>query len=490
MGKMAIVDVGSNSLRTVIYEINKDLTFNILDEDKRVIRLGEYLDEENYLVDEGVELAINELLGFKLLYEAYEVKDVYAVATEAIRKAKNKIEICERIKKEIEIDIRILTGEEEAYYGYFSIKNTIDKKNALLVDIGGSSLEITSMKNGEIKNSISLPLGSIVLSNKFIGEYKSERIDEFIYSELNKINWIKECSGLDIIGVGGTIRAIGKISRKRNEYPLNLSNNYKVNIEEVREICDLVSSLSIEERLEIKGIPKDRVDILPVPLKAIESIMKYCGSSNIIICEGGIREGLIYSNVLKDNEIDILDYSLKMIRNSIGLNNNRRNELIMILSNELHNSLGGSKEEKEIIKATAYLYDVGKIINSKSCHKNTFNLITAMGINGLSHEDIIKVAYTASLIWKEDFKLSKEYRKLIKEQHKQQCQSLASIVNIAFNIVRYLNEKIEEIDITCEGNWVSIKLPKYVCGYISRNITFDMKDNIRKSYNKVIMFVQ
>ena len=167
MERRAIIDIGSNSVRLIIYKINGDSTFKVLNEAKRTIRLGSYLTESDYLADSGLDILLNVLKEFKGICERYEVLEIYVVATEAIRRSINKHHICNKIKLDLGLKVNILSGWEEAKYGYLAIKNSMTEKDAILLDLGGSSMEITLMENEKLKESISLPLGSIPLTKMF-----------------------------------------------------------------------------------------------------------------------------------------------------------------------------------------------------------------------------------------------------------------------------------------------------------------------------------
>jgi exopolyphosphatase/guanosine-5'-triphosphate,3'-diphosphate pyrophosphatase len=167
MKNIAVIDIGSNSMRVLVYEIYENNSFKIIDEEKRMTRLGQFIDNRNNLSDEGIQKLLITLDFFKILCDKNNVVEIIVVATEAVRRAENKNEILALVKNNINLDIRILSGLEESAYGYTTIKATMDIDNAILIDIGGSSMEITLVKDKKISNGISLPLGSIPLTRLF-----------------------------------------------------------------------------------------------------------------------------------------------------------------------------------------------------------------------------------------------------------------------------------------------------------------------------------
>ena len=300
MGIKAIIDIGSNSVRLIIYEINGDSTFKVLNEEKRTIRLGSYLTESDYLADNGLHILLNVLRVFKNICERYDVGEIYVAATEAIRRSINKHHICNKIKLDLGLKVNILSGWEEAKYGYLAIKNSMTEKDAILLDLGGSSMEITLMENEKLKESISLPLGSIPLTKMFNNlECKEKEIElnKFIYDKLNEIPWLKKNNELNVIGIGGIAKHIGRVSKVDEDYPKELLHNYSMTRDEISKIYVEFLKLPMSERSKFKGLSKKRSDIFAAPLGAIFLILKYFDSEKFIISAIGLREGIIYEKL-------------------------------------------------------------------------------------------------------------------------------------------------------------------------------------------------
>ena len=300
MERNAIIDIGSNSVRLIIYKINGDSTFKVLNEAKRTIRLGSYLTENEYLADSGVDILLNVLREFKGICERYEVVEIHVVATEAIRRAINKYDICNKIKVYLELEVNILSGWEEAKYGYLAIKNSMIEKDAILLDLGGSSMEITLMENGEIKDTVSLPLGSISLTkmfNNLESKYNESELNKFIYDKLDEISWLKKNNELNVIGIGGIAKHIGRVSKGDEDYPKELLHNYSMTRDEISKIYVEFLKLPMNKRSEFKGLSKKRAEIFAAPLGAILLILKYFNSEKFIISAIGLREGMIYENL-------------------------------------------------------------------------------------------------------------------------------------------------------------------------------------------------
>ena len=297
MERRAIIDIGSNSVRLIIYRIKGDSTFKVINEAKRTIRLGSYLREDDYLSESGLNILLKVLKVFKDICKRYEVLEIYVVATEAIRRSINKYDLCNKIKLDLGLEVNILSGLEEAKYGYLAIKNSMLEKNAVLLDLGGSSMEITLMENGEFKETISLPLGSIPLTKMFNNLESKEmeiELNKFIYDRLQEISWLKKNNNLNVIGIGGIAKHIGRVSKGNEDYPKELLHNYSMTRDEISKIYAEFLKLPIKERSNFKGLSKKRAEIFAAPLGAILVILKYFDSEKYIISAIGLREGIIY----------------------------------------------------------------------------------------------------------------------------------------------------------------------------------------------------
>lgn len=297
MERRAIIDIGSNSVRLIIYRIKGDSTFKVINEAKRTIRLGSYLREDDYLSESGLNILLKVLKVFKDICKRYEVLEIYVVATEAIRRSINKYDVCNKIKLDLGLEVNILSGLEEAKYGYLAIKNSMLEKNAVLLDLGGSSMEITLMENGEFKETISLPLGSIPLTKMFNNLESKEmeiELNKFIYDRLQEISWLKKNNNLNVIGIGGIAKHIGRVSKGNEDYPKELLHNYSITRDEISKIYAEFLKLTIKERSNFKGLSKKRAEIFAAPLGAILLILKYFDSEKYIISAIGLREGIIY----------------------------------------------------------------------------------------------------------------------------------------------------------------------------------------------------
>ena len=293
MKKLAAIDIGSNAMRLLInnvIEYNGVKLFKKVDIVRVPIRLGTEAFKEKNISEYTRKRLVQALHGYKHLIEAHEVVNYRGCATSAMREAKNGAEIIQQIKDETGIHIEIIDGKEEAEIIYANhIEKLIDDKQAYLyVDVGGGSTEITFFKNGIVQNSKSFNIGTIRILN--------DMISTPMWDELHQ--WLEETlqgQAIQIIGSGGNINKVAKISRKDPNKPLSfdyLNNYYKI-----------LKSYTYEERIIELDLNPDRADVIIPAMKIFTSIMKWSKAKHIYVPKIGLADGIIKELEKNENSL-------------------------------------------------------------------------------------------------------------------------------------------------------------------------------------------
>lgn len=501
MKNIAVIDIGSNSMRVLVYEIYEDNYYKIIDEEKRMTRLGEFITKSNTLSNQGIEKLLITLEFFKILCEKNNVVEIIVVATEAIRRAENKTEILSLVKEKLNLDIRILSGLEESAYGYLTIKSTIEINDALLIDIGGSSMEITLVKNKNILNGISIPLGSIPLTKLFPLNKRADNdvifeFRKFIFNEFDNLTWLQDAFDLPLIGIGGTARTIGKIHKKLINYPLDLLHNYSISMDEIMTMYNYIIKLDMDQKYKVKGLSKERADIFTAPFSALVMLMTYCNCPYLKISQYGIREGVLYEKLLGKSidNIDILDFSLNNILTTHDLNISHA-EKISDLSSVLYEYLNtpypkNSSLENKLLRISAKLHDTGVSISVKNSYKHGFYIIINSLIAGLTHKEILMVAYSVALSGKFDYKLTDEYKDFLTKEDILICKRLSLILCLAHKIDKYFYNSLTEVIIINEKDDFKLALPKISVKYMKDSLPPETEDLFAKCFSKKLSIVK
>ncbi|MBU3112545.1 exopolyphosphatase [Clostridium lacusfryxellense] len=500
MKRIGIIDIGSNSIRLVIVHINKDNSFRVVDEIKESVRLGKDMTEDGALNPTRINNAIYTLAFFKRLCIIQNITEILAVATEAVRKASNQIEFLNRVQSELSIEIRVLTGIEEAYYDYFGAINSMDFSDALIIDIGGSSSELIFVKQGKLKASISLPYGAINLTEKFSLQktmnIKSETaIKEFLTSMYKEIPWLKEVENVPIIGIGGTIRNIGKLHKKKTGYPIDNLHNYRIPTDEVIAIYDQVKVKDASQRKKLKGLSKERSDIFVGAATVLVTLIEYLNIKELHVCGSGLRDGFLYEYILKNKKpiIDVLDFSLKNNLLNYEIDLQHPNHVWMLtrtLYNQLKPIINITINPYKILKTAAMLHDIGIVISYYDHHKHSSYMIANSKINGLTHKEQLMASYIAALHRKNEFKINfKVYQNLITQQDLETIDKLSILLRISENLDRCLNGNIKMINCIIDIDTVTITVDSIADPILEVSAAIDCASSFEKTFNKKLIII-
>lgn len=290
---VGIIDLGSNSVRISIADTENGTTLYM---GKKAIKLSQGMNEDMMLKPDAVKRCVMTFFELKLIMEKYAVERVYAVATAAVRKAKNKSEFLEIMKKETGIEIRVLTGEEEAKLDFLGVMAATNISDTVILDTGGGSTEFIGVKNGEIIGAESVQLGSRSIKELFFKDGETQEGIENAKAEVksftDNIKWLDELSGVPVIGIGGSNRTIARISMGAEgaDKPIE---EYEMERETVFEIVEKIGKTPVEKRIDIKGITHDRIDIIYGGVLPLEYLLKKLGSKKFIVTDAGLRDGIL-----------------------------------------------------------------------------------------------------------------------------------------------------------------------------------------------------
>lgn len=499
MKKIGVIDIGSNSMRVIIVEINKNNSFRMIDQLKESVRLGMDMSENGDLNEFRIEKAMKALSNFKNLSTSLGANELIVVATEAVRKARNKNMFLEKVKKELNIEIRVLSGKEEAYYNYVGAINTIDLPNALIMDIGGASSELILVNNRKLKECISLPFGAINLTAKFnltnaLDNKAENKLINFLNSNYNKIPWLAYCRNLPFIGIGGTMRNICKISRKKNDYPLDINHNYCMEANEVMQIYNSVKIKDLEERKKIKGLSKNRADIFLGATAAIATLVQSCNINNVYISGNGLLEGLIYDYMLPEKNIidDILAFSLHNTITNFNLNESHAIQTFN-LSKSLYTQLEPIHNIKtssayKILKAASMLQDIGTNINLYGIHKHSFYIFLNSSLKGLSHKELLMAALVNIAIHKENLNINNSiYMKLLDKNDIDIILKLGVIIKLAKNLDRKMDNNVEDIKCQLTEDAACIKIKSKLPADLEITNALSASSYFQKIFKKTLL---
>ena len=287
--RRGVVDLGSNSVRLVVYEGDSRNPMPIFNE-KAVLRLGRGLQATGRLNDEGVAPALMVMRRYYLIAKAMGANPFEVLATAAVRDATNGTEFVARLQARMpEVPIRILSGQEEAQYAADGVLCGIPDADGILADIGGGSLEVVRLIDGVRGASQTLRLGVIRLADRASNNLDTAR--EIVDADTATVPWLKDGTGRDLYLVGGAWRALARIQIARDAYPLQMVHNYKLSAESARDLTNLIAATSPRALERVAGAPKRRLDDLPYAAVVLRRLLRATGARRVVFSASGLREG-------------------------------------------------------------------------------------------------------------------------------------------------------------------------------------------------------
>jgi exopolyphosphatase/guanosine-5'-triphosphate,3'-diphosphate pyrophosphatase len=467
--KIGIIDIGSNSIRLVIYEITPEGAHRIINEGKESARLSERIGSDGILARKDILSIVPILQRFKKLCELSGVDDIQAVATAAVRNAANSEEITTALSEKTGLTIRILSGEEEARFGFLGVINTMSITDGFIVDIGGGSTEISLFQSRKLLHSLSLPFGSVNMTKQFskdgmVSDDSMHRLRSLIEDAIKPYDWICHNPGLPLIGLGGTSRNLGKLDQKRRKYSMQLAHNYRMSDGSLDLFMGLLSDLPLEKRKKMDGLSKDRVDLIVPGLIILHTIFRITNASECLVSGSGLRDGLFFEYIRPHEPLipDIVEFSLLNLlmlhAPHTALHSSQVNAFAAILIDTLQSPVSSDvkeavnieikerNEERKLLHIAARLYKIGVSVNYYQYNKHTLYLLAQSRINGLTHRELILCSLIASYKAKgRVHSLALTHKDVLQESDEALIVRLGTLLQLAIALDRSETQPVEQL---------------------------------------------
>ena len=293
---VSVVDIGSNSVRLVIYE-NKQRDPGLLFNEKVLCGLGAAVSTTGAMDDVAVQRALDALRRFRAIGERLDALPLNTLATAAAREAENGPAFLKQAQKITGSKIRVLTGEEEAYYAARGLAAGLQSPHGIGGDLGGGSLELVSLlEKDQVKNRlrwVTLPLGGLRLSADSFGDVNTARA--IVRAQLDQVKWLGRAKDKTFYCVGGTWRAIARVHMAEQNYPMEVLHQYRITSDQAREICQRIASLPTETPLlGHEKISNSRREILPFGAIVLDELLEHLQVQHVKFSQFGIREGFLF----------------------------------------------------------------------------------------------------------------------------------------------------------------------------------------------------
>lgn len=460
--RLGVIDVGSNSVHMLIADVNRKGDIEVADRAKEMVRLGHKSFITGSLTEESMELTVRTLSYFKRLLEVRQVDRIRAVATSAVREARNRAVFIARIQKETGIALEVISGEEEARLIYRAARHALGLEGGphLLVDVGGGSVELVLVKDGAPLWMRSVKLGVARLTEQFLindppSPSERRRLEKHLESEIGELMRKARRVGVeDAVGTSGTINTLVAMARAARGEEVGRLHGASASAPEIaritRELCESRGDI----RAELPGIDAKRADLMPAAGILADFILRTSEARSLTACTWAMREGLL----LELAGVDERGGSVAARRRSVEALAQRFNgpnehgkqvaRLALALFDGVEELLGLPASVRELLEYAARLHDVGHSIDHDRHHRHSYYLIKNGEMLGFTPPEIEIIAQVARGHRKQAPSLDSLELRTLGAGKRKVVRGLAAIIRVADALDRSHFGVIEKLNVT------------------------------------------
>ena len=390
-GTVAVIDVGSNSIRLVVYKGPRRVPLPVLDE-KVPCGLGRGMDSGGRMSPQSVDLALRTVSRFVDIARSMRVSGIKAVATAAVRDAANGPDFKKAVERECGISLRVLSGMEEARLSALGTLCAIPDADGVMGDIGGGSLELVEIREGETGNHATLPLGTIPLLESGLGPEKARK--KLIAPRLDELPWLENARKKTFYAVGGSWRALAKRHMDAEDYPLRIVHGYSLSRSRALEMTQEVVDVSPGSVRSLWILGRNRVESVPYVAVLMKSLLKKTGVRDLMFCTYGLREGCIYDDLSPEQRsLDPLIVMCEEIAIKMGRSVEDGEAFCRWIESAMPDGCSGSARLR---LASCHLSDIGISEHPEYRAEQVFLRILRMPFVGITHPERVRVAFSVA----------------------------------------------------------------------------------------------
>jgi exopolyphosphatase/guanosine-5'-triphosphate,3'-diphosphate pyrophosphatase len=473
--RTAIIDIGSNSARMVVFEKSSRYAFHLIKEVKSRIRISEgAYEKDGFLQERALYRAFQALENFTQIIKALHCSKTLCVATSALRDAPNSNDFIQQIKQKLHLNIKVIDGDKEAYYGALSSINFLyPLQDAVTIDIGGGSTELAKIKEGKIVQTLSLDLGTVRLKELFFDKKISlKKLELFINKEIERIPEVFFSD--NIIAIGGTLRALSKAVMGKKDYPLKTVHAFEYHLEYYRYLIEQIIESNV---LELKdfGIRKDRFDTIREGCSIFLAVTQALHVKKVISNGTGVREGVFLEDLLKSSNYRFPKNfypSVKSLSDRFDKHQEDSNYISKValrLFDTLHYIHQIDSRFKKELDIACKLHSIGKSLSFYQEHLHSFYYILNNLNYNFSHKEKVLIAILVKY----------HTKKLPSFEDMQSYDELLPDLNIV-NWLSFIISLAKCLNITLAKSPLNMKYENHTLSIISKDNLYIAKECIKK----------
>ena len=462
--KLAAIDIGTNSIHMIIAEAFGRRSFDIIEREKEMAKLGAGVFASNHISDRAYQVGIETISRYVQLADRLGVDEIITAATSAIREAHNGEDFLNEVVAQTGLCPRIISGKEEARLIFLAVRNSIALKDdkALVLDIGGGSTEAVVGDRFRVFFKDSMPLGVLRLLDMFqdkgsVGSEGKGVLEAHIrFVAQNVLDRANEIGFDRVIGTSGTIRTMGEAALIADGESLRSVNSETVELKDIDRLTEQLLDLKLAERAGIEGISTKRADAIHLGGVLLVQLLQMAGVKEITLCDASLREGMILDYLERHTEEVVAFAEVKNLRHRKAAHlvykyesDWEENRHVANLALQLFDRTQAIHKygdyEREILEFASLLHDIGQFISFRQHHKNSRYIIKQTNPRGFTDEEILLIKYLVRYHCKaKPTKKHKKFKKLSKH-HRRIIKLLAGILRIAVALNKTKNQRVKQI---------------------------------------------
>jgi exopolyphosphatase / guanosine-5'-triphosphate,3'-diphosphate pyrophosphatase len=442
--RLAAIDVGSNSVHLLIADVSRDGHIEVIDRVKEMVRLGRRSFTTGVLSEEAMELAVRVLAHFRRIVEMRHVDRMRAVATSAVREARNRNQFIARVRSETGVPIEVISGREEARLIYHAAQHALGLEGGphLLVDLGGGSLELVLVRNRQALWMKSAKLGAARMAEQFLlsdppTSAQCERLLNHFEMEIGEHMRAARRSGVTrAIGTSGTINTLVAMARAIRGEELGSLHGSSATAAEIARLCRKIITSNTAMRLGLPGIDAKRVDQLPSAAMLADFVLRHSGAKELVACLWALREGMLLelAEATKRSAREIRSNSVKALATRFAdgnLHGRQVARLALMLFDATGVALELPESSRELLEYAALLHDIGHAIDHDRHNRHSYYLVKNADLLGFEPVEIEMIALALRAHRKQSAQLDSPEWEALSAGKRRVARGMAAILRIA-----------------------------------------------------------
>jgi len=474
--RLAVVDLGSNSFRLVVFTA-RDGWWKRTDEIYEAVRIGEGLAATGELGERGMARAQATMEVFAHFCDAngLSADEIDAVATSAIRDATNARTFLDRAEASSGLPVRVLSKEEEARYGYLAAVNSTTLADGVMLDLGGGSMQLVHVEDRLARELDSWPLGAVRMTERFLADDKPAKpkqlreLRAFVAGALERAPWVRR-SGARIVGIGGTVRNLAAAAQREAGIPEFGVQGFVLTRDALDALVEALAALPPSQRAKVPGIKESRADLILAGALVVQAVLEEGDFDALHVTEAGLREGVFFERHLRRDGgealfDDVRRASVVNLAAQYGMapDRNRHIEHVARLALALFDELAqadlhlGDPGERELLWAAALLHDIGMTVDYDDHHKHSRYLVFNAGLPGFTQREVALIGQAVRYHRKGMPSLG-PFASLAEKGDDDRLHRMSALLRLAEDLERSRDQLVREAHVSLDDSRVRLGL--------------------------------